>query len=360
MRIQPLFTAVMFVLLLTSCAAVRGVGPSLEPFHGADTAATPRTAAWFEAHRHRPPMLRTFLQRMPKGGDLHTHVSGAVYAESYIAWAAKENLCVVRATGAISHPPCAPGDGKVPIRQAYQDTALYNVIIDALSTRNLAFAGRSGHDQFFAAFGKFGGGSQGDQVAELVARAATQLVLYVEGMLTLRGSAVRGLGRQAGFDGDFAATRDKLLAAGLRQEIETGRQELDAIEARVNTVLHCQGERPQPGCGVTRRYLQQTTRTGPPAEVYAQLVYAFELARAEPRVVGLNLVAPEDHPIALRDYTLHMQMLGFLATHYPEVNIALHAGELTLGLVPPEHLRFHIRQAVQTAKANRAWRRYQL
>jgi adenosine deaminase len=35
------------------------------------------------------------------------------------------------------------------------------------------------------------------------------------------------------------------------------------------------------------------------------------------------------------------------------VNIALHAGELTLGLVPPEHLRFHIRQAVQIANAKR-------
>ena len=25
---------------------------------------------------------------MPKGGDLHSHLSGAVYAESYIQWAA--------------------------------------------------------------------------------------------------------------------------------------------------------------------------------------------------------------------------------------------------------------------------------
>jgi adenosine deaminase/adenosine deaminase CECR1 len=46
-------------------------------------------------------------------------------------------------------------------------------------------------------------------------------------------------------------------------------------------------------------------------------------------------------------------MLGFLAAHYPDVSIALHAGELTLGLVPPEHLRSHIRQAVQIARAKR-------
>ena len=87
--------------------------------------------------------------------------------------------------------------------------------------------------------------------------------------------------------------------------------------------------------------------------MYAQLVYAFELAQTDPRVAGLNLVAPEDHPTALHDYTLHIEMLGFLAAQYPGVHIALHAGELTLGLVPPEQLRFHIPQAVHIAKAQR-------
>jgi adenosine deaminase len=38
---------------------------------------------------------------------------------------------------------------------------------------------------------------------------------------------------------------------------------------------------------------------------------------------------------------------------YPGVPISLHAGELVLGLVPPEGLRFHIRQAVELAHAAR-------
>ena len=36
------------------------------------SSATRRAADWFEAHRNRPPMLRAFVQRMPKGGDIHT------------------------------------------------------------------------------------------------------------------------------------------------------------------------------------------------------------------------------------------------------------------------------------------------
>ena len=71
-------------------------------------------------------------------------------------------------------------------------------------------------------------------------------------------------------------------------------------------------------------------------------------------MVGINLVAPEDDPVALRDYRLHMAMIGWLSRQMPDVNIALHAGELTQGLTPPETLRHHIADAVNVAGAKRA------
>ena len=46
-------------------------------------------------------------------------------------------------------------------------------------------------------------------------------------------------------------------------------------------------------------------------------------------------------------------MLDFLHAQYPAVQITLHAGELTEGLVPPEALRFHIRESVRTGHASR-------
>jgi adenosine deaminase len=55
----------------------------------------------------------------------------------------------------------------------------------------------------------------------------------------------------------------------------------------------------------------------------------------------------------MRDYTQQMKMIGYLHSVYPNVHISLHAGELALGLVPPEGLRFHIRQAVELAHAER-------
>jgi hypothetical protein len=40
-----------------------------------------------EATREDHTTLRAFLRRMPKGGDLHTHLSGSVYAEHPISLA---------------------------------------------------------------------------------------------------------------------------------------------------------------------------------------------------------------------------------------------------------------------------------
>jgi adenosine deaminase len=57
--------------------------------------------------------------------------------------------------------------------------------------------------------------------------------------------------------------------------------------------------------------------------------------------------------VALADYTRHMRAVAFAAREAPTAGIALHAGELTLGLVPPRHLRFHIREAVEIAGAQR-------
>lgn len=342
------------------------------------SADTLRTAAWLEAHRDSPILLRSFVQRMPKGGDIHNHLSGAIYAESYLAWAAAEDFCIQTKRGERRLVKCiklmdskawevdigefcrksgASDSNIVCVADALDDARLYNRLVDWMSTRNLAFAGQSGHDQFFAAFSAFGPVSKlriDEMVAEVASHAASERTFYLELMLTLQGRRVREVGKKINLDLGFAHARRGLLEdERFEQLISDGQSDLDTIEQGVRRTLRCGLDGEDPGCAVTVRYLQQTTRTKPPVEVFAQFVYAFELVRADSRVVGLNLVAPEDGRVALADYTLQMKMLEFLASQAPDVNIALHAGELTLGMVPPENLRFHIRQAVELGHARR-------
>jgi hypothetical protein len=327
------------------------------PTDAHETGETERVAAWFEAHRDQPPALRVFLQRMPKGGDIHIHLGGAVYAESYLAWAAEEDFCVRQVDEALEIHKCVAEDSTMTRLATLTDSRIYNRLIDQMSTRNLAFAERSGHSDFFAAFAAAAPVSRlraGSMVAEIATGAAEQRTYYLELMLSLQNHAVRKLGREVGMRSDYASTHSALLEAGLAVIVDAGRGVLDELDQEFQRVMGCDGADPPPGCEVTIRYLQQTSRSRTPAEVFAQIAFAVEIARADSRVVGINLISPEDDRVALRDYTAHMEMVEYLVTAAPEqVNVALHAGELTLGLVHPRELRFHIREAVEVGQAQR-------
>ena len=91
--------------------------------------AEQRTARYFESLRKSSPGLLAFLLKMPKGGDLHNHLSGSIYAESYVQWAADGGACVNIATMVLSLPPCAAG--QTPASAALTNSVLYRQMIDA-------------------------------------------------------------------------------------------------------------------------------------------------------------------------------------------------------------------------------------
>src|ERR1700735_704230 len=67
-------------------------------------ARTSRALLSYEAQGPLP--LRAFLDQFPKGADLHVHLSGAVYAETFIRDAAEDGICVDAAALAFAKPPC--------------------------------------------------------------------------------------------------------------------------------------------------------------------------------------------------------------------------------------------------------------
>src|SRR5260370_3690032 len=115
-----------------------------------------KTSQHFQSIRNHPWLLMDFLREMPKGGDLHNHLSGAVYAESFIRWAVQDELCVDRGTSTLLPPPCDAEKGKPPASAAYQDVGLYARLLDAFSMRGFRPGVESGHEHFFATVGRFG------------------------------------------------------------------------------------------------------------------------------------------------------------------------------------------------------------
>ena len=127
-------------------------------------------------------VLLAFLQQMPKGGDLHIHLSGAIYAESMIDWASENALCVDRSTSKLIRAACdscEPYKPKPSIRCAYQDQILYDQLVDAWSMRNWHREEESGHDHFFATFEKFGPAMDrhaGEALAEVASRGRRRII----------------------------------------------------------------------------------------------------------------------------------------------------------------------------------------
>lgn len=306
--------------------------------------------------------LRPFMQALPKGADLHTHLRGAVYAESWIEWAAADGLCADMAARALRFregESCA-ASGWLTAAEAQANEDHRRSLINAMSNRSFVpTLDWSGHNDFFATFAKISASPKrlGDQLAEVADRAGGQNILYLELMETIIFPELFPLLAGVSMSGDLAADYQTLMAGPFGQAmpdlVASARSQIKAAMEKKDRLLKCGTPQASPGCDVTIRFLHQVIREFDPAMVYGQLILGWAIMDQEPMVLGMNLVAPEDGHIALRDYTLHMRMIDHLYQNLGPRNVALHAGELTIGLVRPHQLKFHIREAIEIGHAKR-------
>jgi len=339
-----------------------------------------RVAHALEAAKKRgAPELYAFLKPFPKGADLHMHLSGAIYAETFLDEAAQQGICVdlnALAFAELAKNSKCP-DGQMAaadlVHKGDDPTQhVYDKFVAAFSMKNFVpFASWSGHDQFFATFDHFGGLDkkwQGAWIDEVATRAATQNEQYLEIMQTPSFSHVFSAIAKAPWPSDFndanhlavlAKYRDQLLANGLADDVAIDTEEFAHAQASRNELEHC-GVTPDSvqlkapnACSVHVHFLYQVLRGFPPAQVFGQTLLGFELASHDPDVVGINFVRAEDWRGPMAEYHTEMLMLDYLHSVYPAVHISLHAGELAPGMVPPDGLTFHIREAIDLGHAER-------
>ncbi|TWI63483.1 adenosine deaminase/adenosine deaminase CECR1 [Pseudoduganella lurida] len=306
--------------------------------------------------------LTMFLTMMPKGGDLHHHYSGAIYAEQYLEWVDRQGYCVSKTTFRISTDKAAidaerakPGPlrGCVSGADLMADDGAYRKLLQKWSTLDFH---NHGADQpppdqaFFDTFGYFGpvaSTNTNDGLRTLKDRAIAENLSYIETIFELAPGTP---------DADF----DKAVAdpARLDAALAAFTQKLEASPAFAQGVADYVANVEKSSAGIdderfTMRYQPYVLRFLSPSLVYSQMLASFKLAKANPKIVGVNIVGQESRDVSMRDYSLHMKMFRFLKAKYPDVKTALHAGELRLGIVPPEGLTFHIAEAVGVAGADR-------
>ena len=323
-------------------------------------------ARMFDGSNPNVALLNLFFSKMPKGGDLHHHYTGTVYAETYLDWVKQKDWRIDKHSFKIVTRQDSHDDTEelLTVRQLLADEALYRKLLTLWSNKDYR---NHSHPQpppdmnFFKTFSYFNPISheymeRGLQI--LKQRAIQENVVYIETMLSRVG--VKG---KDYFAKDHAMRLITLLRnAKSQQETNIVLEQITAIllgntrfMSAVNAFVRLveKNHRGIDDQNFMMRYQSYAVRVCDPLQVFTDLLAAYLAVKQSPLIVGVNIVAPENHPVALTDYTSHMRMYHYLLEKYPAVNRALHAGELTLGMVRPKHLTFHIQQAHDIAQAQR-------
>lgn len=320
--------------------------------------------AYLRKIRNNTAALTAFFSQMPKGGDLHHHLDGSVYAEHYFDNAERENLFIQPQTLVVRRDTPVPFTGWTTFRELAakgQLSKYRQLLLQKWSVKDFYRASGPPDQHFFGTFGDFSKPSENMRLANMLdikQRAIAQNVSYIESMMervhcNISVDSPEKFNEQlisAGAQHDSAAVKRLLddMYQQLRQKNITASVDAynDSI-ARWHQQLHIDD------ASFTMRYMTYALRIMQPATVFREVLSSFEAAEKSPLVVGVNIVAPEDDPVSLRDYWLHMQMFRYCHQLYPHVRYSLHAGELAQGMVAPENLNWHIREAVYTAGAQR-------
>ena len=322
--------------------------------------AQDKVSAYFESIRKNEAQLTAFFAGMPKGGDLHHHFSGSAWPDYLLAKAIKEDYWVELNSYTVAAAAGNSGDWK-KFSEVSDLSALKTAILQQWSVKNYHPAAGPSENIFFDSFGKFDAimdASVPDALLELKRRAKAENLSYIETQfirpkfpLKISGhDSLNNRLRQAGAQkntNDIFTVFDELI-----RRFDAGGANDTAIA--FNERILNQHQRLQlDDDSFTLRYQNFVLRFMEPVELFKHLYVNFVSADKSPLIVGVNIVSPEHAEVSMQDYWLHMAMYHYLHRKFPAVKYAMHAGELTSGLVAPEELTWHINEAVRFAGAHR-------
>lgn len=319
--------------------------------------------SYLEKIRNNEALLTAFFQQMPKGGDLHHHFSGSVYAEPLLERAISEDFYLNLETMAVSKNKPAQGNWEnfSSLKNKGKLEHYEQQIMQTWSVKDYNGSVPS-DDQFFDSFMKFEPTIKGhfaEGMLELKKRAIAENVSYIETQLSTIPCDMN-VSDLADFNAKLrqaSVQKDEKTVLKLLDELFKSLQKKEAKKyaedfnnnflAKLHKDLKIDDER------FTMRYQNFVLRFMEPVDLFKNLVIAFISSSESKLTAGVNIVSPEHGENSMKDYWLHMVMFKYCHSKYPNVKYTLHAGELTLGLVQPEDLTWHINDAIYIAGANR-------
>lgn len=287
---------------------------------------------------------------MPKGGDLHYHFSGGVYPEDMLHLAKKKQYCLNKNTLAII--PFS-SDCTLPLSTPLKPQNFwYAKILKAWSMKNFEPSKESRHDHFFASFFKFNTlffDNRAKYLAQIMTRAAAQHEHYLELMFAPKNvPSGRLVMRPLSEDAFEKRYLELMQNDSFQRKVQATVNDIANVKQKARRRLGCNKADHKPVCQLEVKFIFHALREQKLQFVFAQVMQGFLTATKSNEIVGVNLVQPEDGKISMQDYQKHMAIFRFFHKKFPQVHIALHAGELenNTGIT-------HIHDAIFKGKAER-------
>ena len=319
---------------------------------------------YFEKIRNNEAALTAFFSQMPKGGDLHHHFSGSIYAEPLLQHAITENFYLNTETMDVLKEKSSTGNWEQFSTLKNNGTldAYKQKIMQKWSVKDYNHVDYPSDKLFFESFMKFEPAIKGNfspGLLELKKRAISENVSYIETQLSTIPTTMN--------TDDLTPFNVRLRKLALVKDEKAITKALDSVynslikknaasyanDFNTNFVTKLHNDLKIDDKQFTMRYQNFVLRFMEPVDLFKNLVIAFISADGSPLMAGVNIVSPEDGETSMKDYWLHMLLFKYCHSRYPNVKYTMHAGELTLGLVQPEELTWHIGAAVYNAGANR-------
>ena len=322
------------------------------------------TNDYLERIRDNEVALTAFFSQMPKGGDLHHHFSGSIYAEPLLQQAITADFYLnIETMDVLKDKPVNGNWEKFSTLKNNGTLEVYKQkIMQKWSVKDYNYVDYPSDKLFFESFMKFEPAIQGNfgsGLLELKNRAISENVSYIETQLSTIPTDMN--------TDDLTKFNFRLRKLALLKDEKAIIKSLDSVynsllkkdaisyakDFNINFVSRLHKDLKIDDSRFTMRYQNFVLRFMEPVDLFKNLVIAFISADTSPLMAGVNIVSPEDGETSMKDYWLHMMMFKYCHSKYPNVKYTMHAGELTLGLVQPEELTWHIGAAVYTAGANR-------
>jgi adenosine deaminase len=339
-----------FLLVMEGCSLPIQNKPGNGVVFWAKNAGTPYQR--FELAKKNTPELIAFIRRMPKGADLHTHVSGATYAEFILERADANKMNYDLSANVFTKKEAVQSNGTpkkiISIQELKNNPAFLAQFLNAASMRGWYPNTTNGHDHFFSTFEciRQGKGEPEDIIPEMMARSRYEKIQYLELMVQCMPDDLADKFKQTLPDFDLnnleqmsakiaPLMKDKSIEDAIHRYLDERETKIRQTPGLDYAITGNDGD-------LVIRYIVQVKRTGPLKDFFASALVSILAVNVDNRIVGLNIVAPEDDPASWESFNAQMKILDFLWNKMDKPKFTFHAGELVLREAPVEAMQNRI------------------